>query len=157
MRPDPGAVASPAVSLVVNPRSGGGVHQAKVRRVARERGLDVREVRADADPSALALAAVDEDAEILGAAGGDGTVSAVAGVAVARDVPLLVVPCGTRNHFAKDCGADVTDPAAELATLENGRRGGSMWGRSTGGSSWTTRRSASTRPWCAIRTTATAG
>jgi diacylglycerol kinase family enzyme len=105
---------------VVNPRSGAGVHQAHVRRVARERGLDVREVRAGADPSELARAAVEDGAEVLAAAGGDGTVSAVAGVAVARDVPLLVVPCGTRNHFAKDCGADITDPAAALATIEGG-------------------------------------
>ncbi len=46
---------------------------------------------------------------MLVAAGGDGTLSAVAGVAVGHDVPLVVVPCGTRNHFAKDCGADITD------------------------------------------------
>jgi len=47
-------------------------------------------------------------------------VSAIAGVAVEHDVPLVVVPCGTRNHFAKDCGADITDPAGELAAIEDG-------------------------------------
>jgi hypothetical protein len=31
-----------------------------------------------------------------------------------------VVPCGTRNHFAKDCGADIADPAGELAAIEDG-------------------------------------
>jgi hypothetical protein len=46
--------------------------------------------------------------------------SATAGVAVERNVPLVVVPCGTRNHFAKDCGADITDPAGELTAIEAG-------------------------------------
>lgn len=46
--------------------------------------------------------------------------SAVAAVAVEHDIPLVVVPCGTRNHFAKDSGADVTYPAGELAALEDG-------------------------------------
>jgi diacylglycerol kinase family enzyme len=57
---------------------------------------------------------------VLVACGGDGTVSAVAAVAVEHDRPLVVVPCGTRNHFAKDCGADVADPVRQLAALEGG-------------------------------------
>jgi diacylglycerol kinase family enzyme len=63
---------------------------------------------------------VEQGAQVLVAAGGDGTVSAVAGVAAERDVPLVVVPCGTRNHFAKDCGADITNPVAQLAAIEDG-------------------------------------
>ncbi|MGH3836813.1 MAG: diacylglycerol kinase family protein [Pseudonocardiaceae bacterium] len=47
--------------------------------------------------------------------------SAIAGVAVEHDVPVVVVPCGTRNHFAKDCGAeDITDPAGEFAVIVDG-------------------------------------
>lgn len=40
----------------------------------------------------------------LGAAGGDGTVAAVASVASRHRLPLLVVPTGTLNHFARDVG-----------------------------------------------------
>ncbi|MFI9386868.1 bifunctional phosphatase PAP2/diacylglycerol kinase family protein [Kutzneria sp. NPDC052558] len=40
----------------------------------------------------------------LGAAGGDGTVAAVAAHASAADLPLAVVPAGTLNHFARDVG-----------------------------------------------------
>jgi diacylglycerol kinase family enzyme len=42
------------------------------------------------------------DAIVIG--GGDGSVSAVAGVLAGRDVPLGVLPLGTLNHFAKDLG-----------------------------------------------------
>jgi diacylglycerol kinase family enzyme/membrane-associated phospholipid phosphatase len=40
----------------------------------------------------------------VGAAGGDGTVAAVAAVASRHRLPLVVVPTGTLNHFAKDVG-----------------------------------------------------
>jgi YegS/Rv2252/BmrU family lipid kinase len=43
-------------------------------------------------------------AQVLIAAGGDGTVNAVAQCAVDNDMPLGVLPAGTLNHFAKDLG-----------------------------------------------------
>ena len=42
----------------------------------------------------------------LGACGGDGTVAAAATVAIAHGKPLLVLPGGTYNHFARALGAD---------------------------------------------------
>ena len=42
------------------------------------------------------------DAIVVG--GGDGSVSAVAGVLAGTSVPLGVLPLGTLNHFAKDLG-----------------------------------------------------
>src|SRR5205814_1025944 len=50
----------------------------------------------------------------LGVAGGDGSLAAVAEVALERDVPFVVVPFGTRNHFARDLGLDRADPIAAL-------------------------------------------
>ncbi|WP_234426995.1 acylglycerol kinase family protein [Streptomyces niger] len=47
---------------------------------------------------------------MLGVVGGDGTVSAVAAVAADAVRPLVVVPAGTRNHFARDLGLDIRDP-----------------------------------------------
>jgi diacylglycerol kinase family enzyme len=38
------------------------------------------------------------------AAGGDGTVNMVAGIAIKLSLPLGVLPVGTLNHFAKDIG-----------------------------------------------------
>lgn len=46
------------------------------------------------------------------AAGGDGTVSAVATALAGTDTFLGVLPCGTLNHFAKDLGLPLTLPEA---------------------------------------------
>jgi diacylglycerol kinase family enzyme/membrane-associated phospholipid phosphatase len=40
----------------------------------------------------------------IGVAGGDGSVAAAAAVAGRRQLPLVVVPTGTLNHFARDVG-----------------------------------------------------
>jgi diacylglycerol kinase family enzyme/membrane-associated phospholipid phosphatase len=48
----------------------------------------------DANPGTVAI----------GVAGGDGTVAAAAAVAGRRGLPLVVVPTGTLNHFARDVG-----------------------------------------------------
>ena len=47
-------------------------------------------------------AAHDDDCQIVVAAGGDGTVSTVAGALVGTPKKLGVLPVGTLNHFAKD-------------------------------------------------------
>ncbi len=52
----------------------------------------------------------------LVAAGGDGTVNTLAGVAVEAGVPLGVLPQGTLNHFAKDLGLP-TDLDAALGVV----------------------------------------
>lgn len=52
-------------------------------------------------------------ANVVGVAGGDGTVNAVASVAHDGRVPLLVVPAGTLNHFARDLGLRSLDDAVK--------------------------------------------
>lgn len=42
--------------------------------------------------------------DVLVAAGGDGTVSTVARVAVKARKAMAIIPAGTRNHFARDAG-----------------------------------------------------
>jgi YegS/Rv2252/BmrU family lipid kinase len=55
--------------------------------------------------------------QLLVAAGGDGTVNAVANIAVSLDLPLAVLPLGTLNHFAKDAGLPLNlDEAAHVIT-----------------------------------------
>jgi diacylglycerol kinase family enzyme len=113
-------MARSQIALILNSMSGSGAHQPAVRRAARAMQIDVREVRDGHGPGALAREAVREGARVLVAAGGDGTVSAVAQVALEYDLPLGVIPCGTRNHFAKDCGVDIADPAGQLVILTEG-------------------------------------
>jgi diacylglycerol kinase family enzyme len=62
--------------------------------------------------TARKLAASGVDAVI--AAGGDGTVSAVAAGLAGSDVALGVVPLGTLNHFAKDLGLGDVDTALDV-------------------------------------------
>jgi diacylglycerol kinase family enzyme len=55
-------------------------------------------------------------------AGGDGSLGAVASVALERDVPFVCVPFGTRNHFARDAGLDRDDPLGALAAFSGSER-----------------------------------
>jgi diacylglycerol kinase family enzyme len=97
--------------LIINPRSGkGGPEVSELRAEAERRGIATHVLRENDDPAALARGAEPP----LGVAGGDGSLAAVAEVALERDVPFVVVPYGTRNHFARDVGLDRDDPLAAL-------------------------------------------
>ena len=103
--------------LLVNPRSGSAAAAAdRLVEEAEARGIEVRDVGARGFGE-VAREAADDGATILGVAGGDGSIAPVAQVAVERDVPLLCVPLGTRNHFARDLGLDPEDPLAALDAL----------------------------------------
>ncbi len=58
--------------------------------------------------------AKDGDLRFIGVAGGDGTIRSVAQLLVGGDMPLLAVPAGTRNHFARELEL-VDFPAAARA------------------------------------------
>jgi diacylglycerol kinase family enzyme len=68
----------------------------------------------------VARETVARGADLLGAAGGDGTQALVAGIAAEHGIPFLVICAGTRNHFALDLGLDREDPAACLGALSDG-------------------------------------
>jgi diacylglycerol kinase family enzyme len=102
--------------LIVNPRSGDGGTNELVA-AAHSRGIETHTLRDGDDLLALARTA---SSEVLGMAGGDGSLAAVADVAVERDLPFVCVPFGTRNHFARDVGLDRTDPVAALAAFGDG-------------------------------------
>ncbi|MFL6574634.1 MAG: diacylglycerol/lipid kinase family protein [Burkholderiales bacterium] len=69
----------------------------------------------------LARRALRERPAVLVAAGGDGTVSAVADVVRGSGTALGVIPAGTLNHFAKDLGIPL-DPAEAVRVIAAGRR-----------------------------------
>jgi len=106
--------------LFVNPRSGtNGQGPDELVAEARSRGVEVRVLGEGDDVEELAHAA---QADALGMAGGDGSLARVAGVALARDLPFVCIPFGTRNHFARDLGLDRDDPVAALAAFDGQER-----------------------------------
>src|SRR3954451_24491698 len=106
--------------LVVNPRSGsGGSSAGELVAEARTLGVEVHELSEDEDPGDVARAS---RAEVLGMAGGDGSLAAVAAVALERDLPFVCVPFGTRNHFSRDLGLDRDDPIAALDAFRGNER-----------------------------------
>ncbi|NJP52094.1 diacylglycerol kinase [Streptomyces sp. SBST2-5] len=108
--------------LIMNPRSGGGkVGRFGLREKAERLGARVVLLDPEKDDvTELARAAVADGADLLGAAGGDGTQALVAAVAAEHDLPFLVISAGTRNHFALDLGLDRGDPASCLDALHDG-------------------------------------
>jgi undecaprenyl-diphosphatase len=83
---------------------------------ARVRELDAEESLDDAVAEALAAA---DPPTVLGVLGGDGSVSRMAHLARQAGLPLLVLPGGTFNHFARAAGLDDVDTA--LGAYEAGR------------------------------------
>ena len=109
--------------VIMNPRSGGGkVTKFGLNDKATALGAQVSLLEGPGivDVAALARQAVDGGADLLGVAGGDGTQALVAGVAAGRDVPMMVISAGTRNHFALDLGLDRDDPSTCLDALTDG-------------------------------------
>ncbi|MBK4217830.1 diacylglycerol kinase [Paracoccus caeni] len=68
----------------------------------------------------IAAEAVRDGFDVIVAAGGDGTQSAVAGAVAGSDAIMGVLPGGTFNYFARDLGVGETIEDA-LATLRNAR------------------------------------
>ncbi len=109
------------LTILVNRSAGsaGGAADAISAAMARE-GLsaDVREIDSAGLADAL-TAAVAAGARAVGVAGGDGTLSAAAGLLAGGKVVLVPFPMGTLNHFARRLGLDDVDAAARA--LRGGR------------------------------------
>lgn len=59
--------------------------------------------------------AAEQGADTIVAAGGDGTVNAVAAALIGSSLRLGILPAGTRNHFAKDLGIPL--PTADAVAV----------------------------------------
>jgi diacylglycerol kinase family enzyme len=116
------AVAKDSLArLIVNPAAGStAAFMGGLIAAARERGIQAHVLEPGKDARLAALLAAEEGAKSLAVAGGDGSVAAVAGVAVERGLPLVVVPTGTLNHFARDLGLDLARPLRALDALDAG-------------------------------------
>lgn len=85
--------------------------------------VEVDEVRAEDLPSVMAEAwSATPRPDAIVVAGGDGTVSAAAGVAAGTDMVIGVLPLGTFNHFAKALGMDVDLDGAVRDLIDGAER-----------------------------------
>jgi diacylglycerol kinase family enzyme len=105
--------------LVINERAGTESPTAnELAAVARERGVETHVLREGEDAAELARTA---DAAVLAAAGGDGSGDHRGSGDRARPT-VVVVPYGTRNHFARDLGLDRGDPLAAFDAFDGEER-----------------------------------
>ena len=88
--------------------------------MCRERGIEPVILNPGDDLRQLAEDAVSRGADLLGMAGGDGSMALVASIASRHGTPFVVIPAGTRNHFALDLGLDRTDLPGALKAYEDG-------------------------------------
>jgi diacylglycerol kinase family enzyme len=104
--------------LLINPRSGTGEPTAdELAGEARAIGVQTHVLRDGEDAAELARSST---ADVLGIAGGDGSLAPFAEVALERDVAFVCIPFGTRNHFARDLGLDRDDPIGALRAFDDG-------------------------------------
>src|SRR5262249_36978633 len=107
--------------LIMNLKSGGGkAERFHLEDECRARGIEPIVLRQGDDLRQLAEDAISRGADVIGMAGGDGSQAVVATAAARPGVPLVVIPAGTRNHFALDLGLDRDDVVGALDAFADG-------------------------------------
>ena len=89
------------IGLIANSKAGQGFGPEDLRSLFAEQGLLTQVYSVD-DPGKSAELALADGMDTVVAAGGDGTISAVAAVLAGSQVALGILPTGTLNHLAKD-------------------------------------------------------
>jgi len=107
--------------LIMNLKSGGGkAERFRLEDKCRARGIEPIVLRQGDDLRQLAEDAIARGADVIGMAGGDGSQALVATVAAEHHIPHVVIPAGTRNHFALDLGLDRDDVVGALDAFADG-------------------------------------
>lgn len=105
--------------VLVNPHAGGGRHSAEDLR-RQFAPVPVEECAPDRLAEAIGRA-VDGGVAFVGVAGGDGTIRSGAQALRGKPVPMLPVPAGTRNHFARQLGIPDFDTARAAMSSTSSR------------------------------------
>jgi YegS/Rv2252/BmrU family lipid kinase len=105
--------------LIENPHSGGGKHweAAPFLETLRQTQTEVRHEKPESPEECVQL--IEEtEADAVAVAGGDGTLNPLLPTLIARQLPLLVLPAGTANDFARSL--EMPETPEELAGLVSG-------------------------------------
>lgn len=110
-------------ALIINPKSGDGrAMKAHIDRLATRMGVNVLLTKPDESVEVTAERAAAQGADVLGISGGDGSIGAVAKVAIAHHLPMVVLPGGTRCHFARDLGLEPKKIVDSLSAFQGVER-----------------------------------
>lgn len=123
----PGLPGGRGLLLIRNPRSGASLVRSEPELQLRRAFPDVRlrEIRPNERiEDAVRAGIADERPRAVAIYGGDGSVSVVAGVCREENLPLLALPGGTFNHFARAIGNATIADAARAASAGDGMRVG---------------------------------
>ncbi|EKQ66985.1 methylglyoxal synthase [Leptolyngbyaceae cyanobacterium JSC-12] len=94
--------------LIFNPVAGQGNAEQELDLIRQllqpHMSLHIHETTAEINPKSLVREALSQQANLIIASGGDGTISAVAGALIGTGIPLGVIPRGTANAFAAALG-----------------------------------------------------
>lgn len=86
---------------------------------AKQPDLEVRRLKKGENLGEIIKSMIRRGVQVVGVAGGDGTINSVASALVGTKVPLVVIPFGTLNHFARDIGVPAKLEEA-MAMFEDG-------------------------------------
>jgi YegS/Rv2252/BmrU family lipid kinase len=107
---------SRSACLIFNPTAGQGKPEQELQTICQllssHMRLEVYSTSPEVDADVLAQTAVDQGFDLIIAAGGDGTVSAVATALIETTIPLGIIGRGTANAFANALGIPTTLEAA---------------------------------------------
>jgi diacylglycerol kinase family enzyme len=107
--------------LIFNPKSGGGkATRFHLADEARRRGIEPHEMVLGKSLEETVEELLEQGADGIAVAGGDGTQALVANLAARAGVPYACIPAGTRNHFALDLGVDRDDVVGALDAFVTG-------------------------------------
>lgn len=129
MVPPSGTEAAPAAALrirhsllIENPNSGGGKDwdAESFIAAAQDAGITIRHERPEDAEACCALLQEMHGLDAVAVAGGDGTLSPLIACLVERQLPLLVLPAGTANDFARSLNMP-RDPVALAGLLTEGQ------------------------------------
>ncbi len=99
------------VGVVYNAKSGSGINKEKLVEGFKDLGI-IAEIWPLQRSLDIARQAKKAGVSVIVAAGGDGTIRAVASQIIQTNLSLGVLPTGTLNHFAKDMGIPTDIPEA---------------------------------------------
>jgi diacylglycerol kinase family enzyme len=109
--------------LIINPKSGNGrAINAHIAQLAQRQKIQPIIIKGEDDIEIVARQAVASGADALGISSGDGSIGAVAKVAIEYNLPIVVLPGGTRCHFARDLGLNINRIGDGLAGFSGKER-----------------------------------